>query len=213
MEVFRGPLGVYPIARDGRPAFRPRRGYRLTIFRDSGSPCFFEILLPVLEIFDVFRSLSDLLPEMVYPILERPPEPEEDLPPWPHGRFASLGSYMPRRLVLPRFLEHAFQIQNDGMLGAGMAGRTDEDAFREVFLDEHKTLRFITESPDEVHRLLDEHGVPYDEDLVLVSERPHAHKSLVALDELRDLFAEPELAYDSIFNRIARELGLPRRYP
>jgi hypothetical protein len=214
MQEFRSALGCYPIESETSKPHEPQRGYRLTLFKDSASPYFFEILLPVPEMFEIFRSLTEILPATVYPILERPPEPDEDLPPWPKGRFAALGRYMPRRDVLTSFLEHAFQIQNDGMLGAGMAGRTDDtDAFREVFIDEHKTVRFITDSPKEVEAILRENRVPFIPDLVLVSERAHAHRSLVVFDDLHELFPEPDLAYDQVFKKIAVGLGLPRRHP
>ncbi len=211
--TFRTPLGVYPIAQDGQEAFQPARGYRLTVTRGDRSPFFFEIVLPVPELFEVFRSFTELLPDTVYPILERPPEPEEDLPRWPSGRYAALGHYLPREACLRQLLPHAFSIQNDGMLGLGLAGRFDSNHFREAFIDEHKTLRFISESRGEVEEMLASHQIPLDPELVLVSERPHAHRSLIAFQELKDLFPERELAYDLLFQDLARAFGMPWKHP
>ena len=213
MDSFRTPIGVFPIAADSGSAFIPRRGYRLTVTREDASPYFFEIVLPVPEIFEVFRALAELLPEMVYPVLERPPEPDEDLPRWPAGRYASLGHYMPRRDILQIFQEHAFQLQNDGMLGAGLAGRDDENRFREVFIDEHKTLRFISESAAEVEAILAENRIEKLAGLSLLSEHPHAHRSLIAFDELLPLFTTQELAYDEVFSQLTRQLGMPSKHP
>ena len=206
---FRTPLGVYPLPGESRPAHEPQRGYRLTRYADHSSPWYFEILLPVPELFEVFRSMCEHLPPLVYPVLERPPEPDEDLPAWPEGRYVSLGRYMPRRDILKHFQEHAFQIQNDGMLGAGIAGRTDDGIFREVFIEEHKTLRVITEDADEIKAILDEGSIPFVPDLMLLNECTHAHRSLIALTDLHDLFPEGELAYDLVFSEMARALGMP----
>ncbi len=210
---FRTPLGVYPISKNLEPAFVPQRGYRLTVTKTDRSPYFFEIQVPVPELFEVFRSLAELLPDTVYPILERPPEPDEDLPRWPAGRFAALGHYMPRAFVLRQFLPHVFQIQNDGMLGVGVAGRFDDDRFREVFIDEHKTLRFISERPSEVQAVLADNDIHQNQDLILMAERPHAHRSLIAFEELKTLFPERELAYDLLFTELARTFGMQHKHP
>jgi hypothetical protein len=149
----------------------------------------------------------------VYPILERPPEPEEDLPRWPAGRFAALGRYMSRDQAVQQLVPHAFSIQNDGMLGVGLAGRFDDDRFREVFIDEHKSLRVISEDAGDVEAVLAELALPVEPDLVLLAERPHAHRSLIAFDELKDLFSERELAYDLLFTDLARAFGMQPRHP
>lgn len=210
---FRTPLGVFPIDKEDVPAFVPQRGYRVTVTKTDRSPYFFEILLPVPELFEVFRAFTELLPDTIYPILERPPEPEEDLPRWPTGRYAALGHYMPRMQVLRQLMPHAFSIQNDGMLGVGVAGRFDNNHFREVFIDEHKTLRFISERADVVEEVLRDNDIPYDSNLVLISERPHAHRSLIAFEELKDVFPERELAYDLLFVDLARALGMASKHP
>lgn len=209
---FRTPLGVFPIASDRHAAFVPQRAYRLTVTKSDRSPYFFEVSLPVPELFEVFRALAELLPDTVYPILERPPEPEEDLPRWPTGRFAALGHYMPRLAVIQNFSPHAFSIQNDGMLGVGIAGRFDDNRFREVFIDEHKTLRFISEDADEIEAVLEENRIPFQPDLVLLAERPHAHRSLIAFEELKSLFPERELAYDLLFTDLAKAFGMPGKH-
>ncbi len=212
MQSFRTPLGVIPIAGDDEPPFQPERGFRLTIYRHSRSPYFFELSLPVPELFNVFRSLTEHLSDMVYPVMERPPEEGEDLPAWPQGRYASLGRYMKRHDIMALFQKHAFQIQNDGMLGAGLAGRNDDTGFfREVFIDEHKTLRVITEDPAEIKDILRENDIPFIPDLTLLGERAHAHRSLIVFDDLREMFSEPELAYDQVFTDIARALGMPAK--
>lgn len=213
MAGFRVPLGVFPIATESAPAFMPTRGYRLTVTAADRSPYFFEAMIPVPELFEVFRALSELLPDTVYPVLERPPEPDEDLPRWPQGRYASLGHYMRRRDVIARFEESAFQIQNDGMLGAGLAGRDDAGNFRELFIDEHKTLRFIAESREDVELVLTENAIPFVPSLLLISERPHAHRSLIAFEELQSLFPKNALAYDQVFIAIAKSLGMPTKHP
>jgi hypothetical protein len=210
---FRTPLGVFPIDKEDVPAFVPQRGYRVTVTKSDRSPYFFEILVPVPELFEVFRTLAELLPDTVYPILERPPEPEEDQPRWPHGRFSALGHYMPRMQVLRQLTPHAFSIQNDGMLGVGIAGRFDNNHFREAFIDEHKTLRFISERANVVEEILAENGIPHDPNLILISERPHAHRSLIAFNELKDMFPERELAYDMLFADLARAFGMQPKHP
>lgn len=184
--------GDFRLTRAIRPGIQipivPRAGYRQSVYRDKKN----RITVPIIaaavsseQLFDVFMSLLAPLGDVVDVVLETSHKATRP------GHRDLQREDIDRPVLESHLYDFEELLLNDGCTGIAVASSSRP---MEVQFDEHKVLIVYARNPKPFCRILKTFGLAEDDDLRLINEAEHLHRS------------EPE--YCEHFEQLCYRLGV-----